>query len=201
MNKSTKVSNDQSSAWVTAGSQIPWGRNALKKPDLLANAKSHLYHNLHELSWYKRYRITQEVKRLEHALKNKPANVATPVSQFTSHCDDILQNKHSNTKRAVYTFAASIIVTALATLIGFGIGFATGCWTGPGAFITGFIAGGKAACATAAFTGLMGITAGHSAFQFFSKNKEVKGTTMELAPKEVIDNFADQVTRIAGNPA
>lgn len=72
---------------------------------------------------------------LVQALQNESADKATAIETFANNYHVILEGKHPNIKNAVLAVTTTAVVTVLAGLVGFGIGFAAGIWTGPGAFI------------------------------------------------------------------
>lgn len=79
------------------------------------------------------------------------------------------------------------VVTVLAAAIGFGIGFLAGSWTGPGAFVSGVLAGSAAACSVSVVSGLTGAGLGFFA-GFLSHNRSVK-------QNEPVLNFSDAVRK------
>jgi len=175
----------------------PVAHAALKVPDPFAEAKRHLDRGLNGLTSFQRYQINQKVNDLEKSMRKVNPDVTTIVNTFTNECDAILKNKHPHAKRAVYSFAASVVVIALVGLLCFGIGFVAGAWSGPGAFITGLLAGKVGACAAAAVTGVVGIRAGCKAFNFFSTPQDARGATdNEQAARKSVINFAESIKKI-----
>ena len=80
--------------------------------------------------------------------------------------------------KAVLSVAAAAVVTLIAGFVGFGIGFAAGSWTGPGAFITGFMSGSAAAASVVGASGCLGLLAGGlAAHGLFKESKEAIALT------------------------
>ena len=96
---------------------------------------------------------------------------AKAIEKFISACHDLLAEDHPNIMDAVLALAATILVTLIAGMVGFGIGFAMGAWTGPGAFITGFMAGSATAVSVAGASSSLGLLGG--AYTFFKESKEI----------------------------
>ena len=114
----------------------------------------------------------RELDKLQTSMSTN--NSALAIEEFTNKCHVILEGNHSNILNAVLTVAAIALVAVLCGIIGFAIGFAAGAWTGPGAFITGLMAGSAAAVAVVATSGSLGLAAGGlTAFGLFSDSKEM----------------------------
>ena len=73
-------------------------------------------------------------------------------------------------QNAVLALAATALVSLLVGIVGFGIGFAAGIWTGPGAFISAVLACTAAAVTVATVSSTLGIGAG--AYMFFHTDKK-----------------------------
>lgn len=116
--------------------------------------------------------IHKELVRLENDLFNPAVKEKHhAIIDFSENCHMILNGKHKNILHAVVSLAAVAVVTVIAGLVGFGIGFAAGLWTGPGAFISGFMSGSTAAVSVVAISGSLGLLAGGlNAFGLFSKS-------------------------------
>ena len=120
--------------------------------------------------------IEKELGSLRGALnKDIIYNKAQRIELFTKNCHNILAGKYPNIMKAVFTLAAVALVTLIAGLVGFGIGFAAGAWTGPGAFITGFMTGNAAACSVVSIAGFAGLAGGYTAYGLFKDSKAIIG--------------------------
>ena len=113
-------------------------------------------------------RISNEIETLEEALQNSQLTIdekQTAIQTFENNCNDVISvsvptSDRAKVLKAIAAVAAAALVTILAAAIGFGIGFAAGLWTGPGAFISGVLAGGTAAVTVAAASASLGVGAG-----------------------------------------
>lgn len=82
------------------------------------------------------------------------------IEEFETQCINYLGGSRPLIQSAILGVVVSAIVVVLSGLVGFGIGFAAGVWTGPGAFITGFLAGSAAACSVVTTSSLYGVGLG-----------------------------------------
>jgi len=97
---------------------------------------------------------------------------AEGIKNFINDCDTILEKKHPSIMRSVLKVVAVVCVAIIAGLLAFGIGFALGSWSGPGAFITALMAGSVAAGAVVASSIACGaIGSGLTAFGLFRQSK------------------------------
>lgn len=82
------------------------------------------------------------------------------ISAFTENSRIILQGKHHTAMSCIISLAATLTVAVIAGIVGFGIGFGLGLWSGPGAFLTGLIAGVGAGTAVVAGSSALGLSVG-----------------------------------------
>lgn len=107
------------------------------------------------------------------------------LEKFSTDSHVALEGNYPNTLNAIATLVASISVAIVAAIIGYGIGFAFGAWTGPGAFLSGFIAGNAAAVSVVAVSGFLGLgTTALAGWGLFRKTREVKA----------IEEFTTEIT-------
>jgi len=136
--------------------------------------------------------IEDAVTQLENDLQNaREAKAKTDaINKFVTTCKNGLQGKNNYFLDVVLAFAAFAVVTVIAATIGFGIGFALGAWTGPGAFITGLMGGCAAAVAVASAAPALGLVAsGLTAYGLFKEPKEmsaVRAFAKEAKELEVV---------------
>ena len=87
---------------------------------------------------------------------------------FVANCNRAIKGTHYELKSTLLTFVYAAAVTVIAALIGFGIGFALGAWSGPGALFTGLASGSASAVSVAVGSSLSGVgTLIYSAHHFF----------------------------------
>jgi small GTP-binding protein len=134
--------------------------------------------------------IHNELVRLQTALFNSnDQDKDQAINAFTISCNEILNENHSTLLHAVISLAAVAVVTLIAGLVGFGIGFAAGAWSGPGAFISGFMAGTTAAVSVVAASASLGlITGGLSAYGLFNKSPNVHETAVDVFVEKLHQN-------------
>ncbi|KTC86457.1 Rho GTPase (Miro-like) [Legionella brunensis] len=131
--------------------------------------------------------IDKELKALKTALEQPllAEEKAAAVKTFIDQSHLILEGKHPNVLKSVLILASVATVTVIAGLIGFGIGFAAGIWSGPGAFFTGLMAGGTAASTVVATSSALGLLSGGlAAYSLFKPSKELVA----------IDDFVTQIS-------
>lgn len=118
-------------------------------------------------------------------LASNPQMKFTAIETFQQSCR--LDEKHclaKNAAKALLVVVAVALVTLIAGMVGFGIGFACGSWTGPGAFISGVLAGGTTAAMAATYTSAaLGIGAGIYVGHRLFKPAPVTGLIAEVASK------------------
>lgn len=112
-------------------------------------------------------------------LNSLKANIYTEpnaVSGFLNRCEVLLKGEKTQFIKAVFAFTAVAIVTALAALIGFGLGFAVGWWLlGPAALVTAVMAAKVAAVSIVSLSVSAGfIAAGTTATWDFFKDYKTK---------------------------
>ncbi|KTD11041.1 Rho GTPase (Miro-like) [Legionella gratiana] len=144
-------------------------------------AVQNLLVSLNELPPNKEKLIKAELEKLSKVLLAKSDELGVvsstktdAIEHFTNNCKTILEGKHPNVFKAVTTVAVAAAVTIAAAFIGFSISFFLGSWTGPGAFVTGFIGAYSAAVAVAASSITIGVAAGGiTAYGLFKTSKEM----------------------------
>lgn len=119
--------------------------------------------------------IEHEISVLEQNLNNEHHEIhVKSIENFKHNCLIILEGEHPHIIKAVFTVIMVAIVILIAGLIGFGIGFAAGAWTGPGAFISGLLAGSAAATSVAVASGSLGLmSGGYTGYCLFKKSSEI----------------------------
>lgn len=129
-----------------------------------------------DLSNDKYLKMLHIIHTLMDQLKNPTiVDKTTAIEKFSADSHVALEGKYPNTMNAIATLVASISVAIVAAIIGYGIGFAFGAWTGPGAFLSGFIAGNAAAVSVVVVSGSLGIgTSALAGWGLFRKTSEVK---------------------------
>lgn len=132
----------------------------------------------------KREQIQRAVSVLQTRLKDSPDTRAQAISDFITSSQTTLkdeqdaqnnQDKRSSIMNAIITVAAVAIVTVVAALTGFGIGFAAGLWTtGPSAFITGLMAANTTeVCVTAGSSVFGALAGGFTLYSLFTPNRVI----------------------------
>ena len=137
--------------------------------------------------------ILQEIDTLVASLGNMDLSIdqkQQAIQTFEDNCNDAISESvpmplREKVLNAVAAVAVAALVTVLAAAIGFGMGFAAGLWTGPGAFISGVLAGGTAAVTVAAASASLGVGAGTiSAHGLFKPTKiipeEYAGLSLDI---------------------
>ncbi len=97
-----------------------------------------------------------------------PALQANAVSEFEQETTKCLGGAHPKIKASIVSLIVTALITVIAMAIGFGIGFAAGLWTGPGAFISGVLAGSAAECTVVSMSAAGGVSLG--IFSFFANH-------------------------------
>lgn len=170
--------------------------NAIKREtsedSIFIEAKKKLLTALKDLPEEKKQIIEKKLKHLEGRLNNEKLSSRTIeglINSFVQTSHKTLQGEHPNVMKALLGFAAAIIVTLLAGIVGFSIGFAAGIWSGPGAFFTGLAAGEAAALATAGACVSSGLVAGGlTAWGMFRPSKEV--TAVDEFAKTIQEHYS-----------
>ncbi|HRD68533.1 MAG TPA: GTP-binding protein [Legionella sp.] len=155
------------------------------KASSFQEAIKNLENTLLVLPNHKKIAIDEQISALHLSLQMTRRDKAKVIDDFSKNCHEILEGKHPHIMKAVLTLAAIAFVTIIAGLVGFGIGFAAGAWTGPGAFISGVMAGSAAAVSVVAVSGSLGLLAGGCAF--FKKSPNV--TQSISAVDDAIENI------------
>ncbi|KTD64533.1 GTP-binding protein [Legionella spiritensis] len=132
--------------------------------------------------------LHQSIQKLRRATKNLPEEQASNISHeidelmrnlqspgtlesrqdaivsFQDNCRHHVANAASTGRKqvlkAVSFVAVSALVTLIAAMTGFAIGFAAGIWTGPGAFISGVLGAKAATVVVMSISGAIGVGAG-----------------------------------------
>lgn len=150
-------------------------RNKLLPCSPLYTALEELAYKAHSLPQNKYQALGLEAEALVKALGNiDMTNKTQAIEDFHDNCHVILEGKHPNIMKTILTVTAIAIVTTVAALVGFGIGFAAGAWGGPLAFFTGVTAGCTAAVSVVAVSSSLGLAAGGlTAFGLFKDSSTV----------------------------
>ncbi|WP_133130169.1 hypothetical protein [Legionella yabuuchiae] len=165
---------------------------AIKKAgreSLLGQALINLNNVSRNISKAQKKQLGEEALSLVTQLQNSdPLNLETVTQEYISNCEKILPKQRSVMK-AIAGVVLAVVVTFIAAVIGFGIGFAAGLWSGPGAFVSGVMAGSAAAVAVAGTSAVAGVGAGALAASrgFFNP---VKKPSLEDAVHNVADAAA-----------
>jgi len=134
----------------------------------------------------KRVQIAQEAETLIRALQNPSEDKANAITDFEQNCRLCLHGHDSwikNTLKVVLALAVTACVFVLAATVGFGIGFALGAWTGPGAFFSGLAGGiGAGVIAASAVLGVMGgALVVFGLFGTYGENKRIQNAVDSVA--------------------
>jgi small GTP-binding protein len=126
-----------------------------------------------------RPKINKKIQALERCLMGSGTaqEKLSAIEDFDLFCR--ANTNQSRFHHAACTFCWAAAVTLLAATIGFCIGFALGCWTGPGAFFTGLAAGTTAASVVAGVSGGIGTFIGLRAFSLY-RPAPLKGAITKL---------------------
>jgi hypothetical protein len=107
-------------------------------------------------------------------------DMMSSINLFHDNCNVLVLGKYHAVINAIWTLTIAATVTIIAGIVGFGIGFALGLWSGPGAFFTGLIAGCASSVAVPGGASLLGLGAlAYTAHTFF------KTTPVEEAVNEI----------------
>lgn len=109
------------------------------------------------------------------------------INRFITTSSTLLAN-HPIAAKAVTKFAAVALITFLAFVMGFGIGFVAGAWTGPGAFFSA-LASSSLAASVVASSAIAGTI---STYMFFKRHPQ--------STRPAIANFAKQCQEAAHTP-
>lgn len=105
-----------------------------------------LFEHLHQLPEQKLTAIKSELVVLEEQfipfdINDDSADTLqikmNAIQNFNSRCECILEGENAKLKKALISFSVGLAVAVLTAAAGFGIGFALGFWTGPGALFAG----------------------------------------------------------------
>lgn len=99
------------------------------------------------------------------SISNAQEKIAA-LQSFNTYCESALTNRPS-LLQWIGELIALLAIPVLVGLIGFGVGFTLGLWAGPGAFLSGIIAGQAAALAVAAVTGASVLGSAGLGYYFF----------------------------------
>jgi hypothetical protein len=109
------------------------------------------------------------------------------LNYFVGECKETLEGKYASVLKSVLTITAIAVSAVLAGAAGFGIGFALGLWTGPGAFFTAVAGASYAALAVVGASGVSaGIAGTLAGIGLFRPSKELVG----------VKTFADQIRNV-----
>lgn len=140
----------------------------------------------------KRQQIHKELKLLFGFLQTKIYNASEQIEHFVQRCNAILEGKHPIIKNTITSIAIMALMTSICGLIGFGVGFGGGLWTGPGAFLSGIMVGTKAAMGVCLTSSSIGAFGGLIAAQGLFKPSKEKKATIDFA--KTIANYTPPST-------
>ncbi|MBL7481450.1 Rab family GTPase [Legionella bononiensis] len=148
---------------------ILYARNRCMENSDLYRALDKLNHEAKELSPETIKTLGIETNSLLDKLEDPTIDDKAPCFKtFIANCNRAIKGTHYELKSTLLTFVYAAAVTIIAAVIGFGIGFALGAWSGPGAFFTGLAAGSASAVSVAVGSSLSGAgTLIYSAHHFF----------------------------------
>lgn len=159
---------------------------------IFEEAKRHLLDTLEEVDNLTRSKIRTQLQHLQTHLFSEDKTIedkTRELNTFKSNCQQILDNNYSPQMKAAMSVLTAAAVTLLAWLTGFSVGFACGLWTGPGAFITGFVNGSIAATTVVATSTAIGISAGAlQAYSLFKTPDEVESVN------QFVTKISEQLT-------
>jgi hypothetical protein len=144
---------------------------------------------LHSLPDDKKQLISSKYDELFHVLNESADDDAKEIAlnEFVAQCTETLEGKYASVLKSVLTITAIAVSAVLAGAAGFGIGFALGLWTGPGAFFTAVAGASYAALAVVGASGVSaGIAGTLAGIGLFRPSKELVG----------VKTFADQIKNI-----
>lgn len=142
----------------------------MRRKNRLSDARCKLITAFDTLPDNKKTKATEALDLLEEKLGKESIteeDKAQALLTFNNHCASLLKNDHPSTFKLVSELIAILAIPVLVGLIGFGVGFALGLWTGPGAFLSGIIAGQAAAVAAVAITGASTLGSAGLGYYFF----------------------------------
>jgi hypothetical protein len=145
------------------------------------------------LPYEKRLSVGSEAKALTDRFgKDTNTDMIKNIKLFEVNCLNILAGDHpirQAAAKAVAVVAITAFVTVIAAMIGFGVGFAMGAWTGPGAFISGVLGGAAVASTVVKASCAVGLTAGALSLVGFYKASSAEKAVREVAAsaKEYVD--------------
>ncbi|WED42073.1 GTP-binding protein [Legionella cardiaca] len=150
----------------------------------LYEAIHNLYEQAKDLPPQKYQAIQEEtLKLVKTLLKDEYMDKTAVIQQFADECSLHLEGEYPHVIKALLAVAATALVTLVAGALGFAIGFALGLWSGPGAFITGLIAGEAAAVSVATLSSTLGVGVGIYTFFKGSKESSVMAQVNNVAEK------------------
>ncbi|CEG57117.1 Rab family GTPase [Legionella fallonii] len=165
-------------------------RNLSNPNSELYQALDNLYHQSKDLDAPKSKALGDLTTHLMFSLLDiQVADKMGAINSFVQQSDELLHGRHSGILNTILVIATSAAVTVIAALIGFGIGFALGSWSGPGAFFTGLLAGCTSAIAVAGSSSVLGLaTLSYSAYHFFKPSPTAEAVS-DLAEKAKASTF------------
>ena len=166
-----------------------------------ANARARFIESTDSLDLTDHAVVTNALEFLEQTIKQPDASPevkADAIQKFTNTCNDVLKKKHPSVLQCALAFAAVAALTVVVGLIGFGIGFALGCWSGPGAFFAGVAAGEAAAMAVVSATTATPVLSSAALACGFYRQSPVLTHAQELA-KEAPKGYIEDITVLQNN--
>ncbi|MCL9682556.1 Rab family GTPase [Legionella maioricensis] len=162
---------------------IQQARNRCLQGSDLYNALDNLNNKAINLPFYVVSALGTEANILLDNIQN-PSNpdIMASINLFHENCNELVQGRYQAVINAIWTLTITAAITIIAGVIGFGIGFALGAWSGPGAFFTGLAAGWASSMAVAGGASLFGLgTLAYTATHTFFKTTPVEDAVNEIA--------------------
>ena len=131
--------------------------------------------------------------------KLTPEYKSLAIVQFQKECLRTREkSKAFNVRHALTAFINTAVVTLLFATVGFAIGFAAGFWSGPGALVSGLLAGHAAACSLTIASVSVGWYSAHRLFKKPVINPLEAHALIERenAIKEAIEDVANSAQQI-----
>ncbi len=190
-NKKLRPNEEDYLSFYNPLNRIQQARNRCLKSSALYNALDNLNNEARNLPC----RVIEDLgaeanSLLDHIQDVSNQDMIASINLFHVHCNELVQGEYYRVINAIWSLTIAATVTVVAAIIGFGIGFALGIWSGPGAFFTGLIAGSASAVTVTGGASLLGLsTLAYTAHAFFKTLpvQEAVNEVVELAPSAVND--------------
>jgi hypothetical protein len=159
--------------------------NSCEQASLLRESLEKLKNQMTSLSHEKQEILGKEALKLVSGIKIRTHDDRLfLIDKFENQCQKELAGNHPLLKgaaKAVTAVAIAAVITIITAMIGFGVGFAVGAWTVPGAFISGILAGAAAATSVACVSGFTGSAAGALSIYGLYKSSPVERALEDVA--------------------